>query len=398
MRCADRGVTSIAVVLSAELIEDPSALEAIAPAWDELASRLGLPMSTSFWMLGWWRHLSPPNAQLRVVVVSDAGEVIGVAPFFAVARSRPYARVDYRLLSANDGEGISPLATPGREWDVAPLFAGTLAKAVPRPDLVAFEGIPMQSIFPVLIRESWPGIRRPPPWRPTVGGASTISLAYDSLDAWLAAREPKLRAEARRRRRRLEEANGTVRWSTAATLGKDLETMVRLHKSRWEGRARSSLAQNTGRLVDHLLDIGKTGCGDGRLRVQIIEVDGEPISAHVAVATGGTIISYNGGWDERYKALSPPMLRVLATVEDGIARNDRYLSLGYGVQSYKQRFADENHPLVWGELVPPGPRGALTRAGLARRDLDRSARRGAKRALNDQQVERLRGLRRRWSR
>ncbi len=347
-------------------------------------------------MLGWWRHLSPPGAQLRVVVVSDADEVIGVAPFFTTARSRPYARVDYRLLSADDGEGISPLAKPGREWDVAPLFADVLAKATPRPDLVAFEGIPTRSIFPVLLRESWPGIRRPSRWRPTVGGASTISLAYDSLDAWLAAREPKLRSEARRRRRRLEEANGRVRWSTATTLREDLDTMVRLHKSRWEGRAQSSLTKNADGLIEHLMGIGATGCEDGRLRVQIIEVDEQPISAHVAVAAGGTIVSYNGGWDERHKALSPPMLRVLATVEDGIVRQDRYLSLGHGVQSYKQRFADENHPLAWGELVPPGARSALTHAVLAQRNLRRTALQTAKRALDDQQVERLRALRQRW--
>jgi CelD/BcsL family acetyltransferase involved in cellulose biosynthesis len=383
-------------VLSAELIDDVSALQAIAPAWEQLADRLGLPMSTPSWMLGWWRHLSPPHAQLRVVVVTDGSEVIGVAPFFAMPRSRPYARVDYRLLSADDGEGISPLAWPGREWDVAPLFAQTLAKATPRPDLIAFEGIPMRSTFPVLFRETWPGVRRPSRWRPTVGGASTISLAYDSLDAWLAAREPKLRSEARRRRRRLEEANGSVRWSTAATLREDLDTMVRLHKSRWEGRAQSSLTKSAGGLIDLLLEIGETGCEDGRLRVQIIELGEQPISAHVVVAAGGTIVSYNGGWDERHKALSPPMLRVLATVEDGIARNDRYLSLGHGLQSFKQRFADENHPLAWGELIPPGPRSAFTHAGLVRRDLRRSALQTAKRALDDEQVDRLRALRHRW--
>jgi CelD/BcsL family acetyltransferase involved in cellulose biosynthesis len=392
-----RGATSIAVVLSAELIDDIAALETIVPAWDELAGRRGLPMSTPAWMLGWWRHLRPADAQLRVVVVRDADEVIGVAPFFATERSRPFRRVDYRLLSAGDGEGLCPLAVPGREWDVAPLFARALGAGAPRPDLIAFEAVPMESILPALVRESWPGIRRPSPWRPTVGGATTISLAYESLDAWLAAREPKLRTEARRRQRRLEEAGGSVRWSTAATLREDLETMVRLHRSRWEGQAQpSSLTENAGSLIDHLLEIGETGCEDGRLRVQVIEVEGETISAHVAMAAGGTIVSYNGGWDERHKALSPPMLRVLTTVEDGIARKDRYLSLGHGVQSYKQRFADENHPLAWGELIPPGPRSVLTHAGLARRDLRRSARQTLKRALNDQQVERLRELRHRW--
>ena len=172
--------------------------------------------------------------------------------------------------------------------------------------------------------------------------------------------------------------------------------MVRLHKSRWEGRAQSSLTRNAGGLIDHLLEIGASGCQDGRLRVQIIEVEEQPISAHVAVAAGGAIVSYNGGWDERHKALSPPMLRVLATVEDGIARKDRYLSLGHGVQSYKQRFADENHPLAWGELIPPGPRSVLTHAGLTRRDLRRSALQTAKRALDDEQVERLRTLRHKW--
>lgn len=180
------------------------------------------------------------------------------------------------------------------------------------------------------------------------------------------------------------------------TLREDLETLVRLHRSRWEGRARSSLAKNAGRLVDHLVEIGETGCEEGRLRIQMIELDGEPISAHIAVAGGGTIVSYNGGWDERYKALSPPMLRVLATVEDGIKRKDRYLSLGHGIQSYKQRFADENHPLAWGELIPPGPRSMLTHAGLTRRDLRRSALQTAKRALDDQHVDRLRALRHRW--
>jgi CelD/BcsL family acetyltransferase involved in cellulose biosynthesis len=254
----------------------------------------------------------------------------------------------------------------------------------------------MQSIFPSLFRECWPSVRRPSRWKPTVGGTSAISLAHESFEAWLASRESKLRSEARRRRRRLEEAGGKVRWSTRATLREDLHTMLRLHRSRWEGRGQSSFTRNATGLIDHLLEIGHTGCRDGRLRVQIIELDDQPISAHVAVAAGGTIVSYNGGWDEDHKALSPPMLRVLATVEDGIARKDRYLSLGHGVQSFKQRFADENHPLAWGELIPPGSRTVLTHAGLARRDLRRSAVRTAKRTLDEQQVNRLRALRHRW--
>jgi CelD/BcsL family acetyltransferase involved in cellulose biosynthesis len=381
-----------------EICTDLESLEPILDAWDKLAIGRSIPMSAPAWMLGWWRHMRPDRARLRVVIVRDAGELIGIAPFFVVPPRTRAGRVDYRLLGSGNSEGLTPLAVTGREWDVARLFALALADGDPRPDLITFEATPMGAIWPSLLRERWQGALRPAPLRPTVSTAAVISLRFDSFDAWLASLDKKLRAEAKRRRRRLEEAGGAVRWSTRATLRADLETVLRLHTMRWDGRGESALVPLRDRTIACFEEIGETLLDDGRLRVQLIEVDGEAISAHIIMACGGRILSLNGGWDERYKALSPPMLRVLATVEDGISRGDRELSLGNGTQPYKLRFADAAEPLIWGELLTPGPRLPLTRIRRAPHQAREALRVTAKRTLAPGQADRLRGALRRLRR
>jgi CelD/BcsL family acetyltransferase involved in cellulose biosynthesis len=95
----------------------------------------------------------------------------------------------------------------------------------------------------------------------------------------------------------------------------------------------------------------------------------------VFVAAGGEVANWNGGWDERHARVQPPLLALLAAMDDAAARGEHRIDMGGGDDHYKQRFADDSLALEIAStvLLPAGVRTPLTRLelvpGQARRAL-----------------------------
>ena len=226
-----------------------------------------------------------------------------------------------------------------------------------------------------------------------VCGCPTVSLRDRSFDDWLASKSSNFRAQMRRLSRRFEADGGSARTSTAATLSADVEAFVRLHGSRWEGRGDSNLVAFGGRLSPMLTEVGERLLESGRFRLRMLEIDGEPISAQLFLAAGQRVLYVNGGWDERFAVLKPPMLGLLGAIEDAFERGDQTLDLGLGEQQYKLRFADGNDPVAWSVLMVPSPRLPLTWARTTPMLVQSAARDAVKRGLSPAQANRLRELR-----
>jgi CelD/BcsL family acetyltransferase involved in cellulose biosynthesis len=148
-----------------------------------------------------------------------------------------------------------------------------------------------------------------------------------------------------------------------------------------------------------LRDIGSTLLArEGRFRLQLLEVEGEPISAQLFMPTGGHVLYVNGGWDERFAQLKPPMLAILQEIEDAFARGERRVDLGIGVQPYKSRFADADEPVAWTIVMPIGARLPLTSLSVGP-ELARVALRDAlKRRISEERINRYRAIRARLRR
>lgn len=378
--------------MKAELIDNEADVESILPDWDSLARAAGLPAASPAWMWGSWRHLHPEGAQLRVVVVSRGAQTVAIAPYFAAPPVG--ARTDYRLLGSGATAGISPLAVRDTEWEAARLIASALAGARPRPQLVTFEGIPLASPWPTLLREHWPGVVRPTAWRPWVMGAPTATLAQGSFEEWLGSKSSNFRSQMKRMRRQLAKAGGAARQTTLETLDADIEAMMRLHAVRWRDKGDSGVTPVADELASLFAEAGRSGLERGAIRLQVIEVDGEPISVQAFVASGGVVDYWNGGWDERFAKLKPSMLGLVAAIEDAFGRGDHRFTFGAGTQHYKLRLADGVEPIAWGHLIVPGARAPATFAQLTPQALGTAARRVARRGLSSGQQERLKALRR----
>jgi CelD/BcsL family acetyltransferase involved in cellulose biosynthesis len=346
---------------SVEVIQDLSAAEALAPAWDELAVASSLPLCAPGWMLAWWRHLAPPGAGLRIVAVRDGEELIAIAPWFVQHSDR--GRVDVRFLGAQLSDRVDILCRSGEEREVARALRGALATLRPRPHLVAFEAVPAGSLWTRRLAGGWSGRLRYGRYRNSAYPAPAVTLPSGPPEAWLAGRSSNFRGQMGRLRRRLEKQGGAVRQiSDPAEVAGAISTLLELHASRWEGRADSGLTRPG--VGEHLRDAA-AALGPDRLRLWAAEVEGELISVQLFLAAGSEVKYWNGGWSEARADLKPSMLTILAALEDAIARGEQRLDLGVGSHPYKLRFANSEDTLTWGGVVVRGRRWPRTRAELA---------------------------------
>jgi CelD/BcsL family acetyltransferase involved in cellulose biosynthesis len=377
----------------AELIANLDALAPLSGGWDALAVECGRPHVAPAWVLGWWRHLAPRNAEPRVVAVRDGDELIGLAPFF-VDHSRR-GRLDYRLSGIELSAGLSPLARPGREWEVAAGIGEALATATPRPDLIALEGFPADSPWLLALRDGWPEPARPQARLYQTYGSPLLTLREPSFEAWLAGKSANFRGQMRRLRRHVADAGGVLRTATHETLADDIATFLRLHAERWESLGESNLVAMGETLPPMLDEVGRALLDEDRFQLSVLEVDGEPAGAQLFMSAGEQVMYVNGGFSERYAKLKPSMLGLLERIESAFARGERCLDLGLGEQPYKLRFANGNAPVAWGILMAPGRRLPLTYARTVPMLARYTLRDVAKRRLKEEQIDGLRTLRRR---
>jgi CelD/BcsL family acetyltransferase involved in cellulose biosynthesis len=372
---------------TAHTIEDEPGLESLRDRWDALAVAAGQPYSLSAWLLAWWRHARPADASLRVIVVEDGDELIGLAPFYT--HSRLVDRGLYRLMADRLAPPAAPLAKPGRELDVARAIAGELNAQRPVARVVRLDGRRTDEDWVERLRDAWPGGRRPWAFRRSAVTMGFIRFEGADYAAWLQSKSSKVRQEIRRRRRRFEEAGATFSVAGMDDLEQGLAGFLKVHESRWEGRGGSN-AMVTG-IEAMLLDAGRELIPGGHFRLYMAEAGGEVVSAHILLAAGGEVIGWAGGFDERWGPYAPSHQVMFYAIEDGFERGDRRLCLGPGEQDYKRRLADEEIVVDGAMLVPHRPDYLLSRARIAPRQA--AAAIGAR--MSPEAKRRVRRLRRR---
>jgi CelD/BcsL family acetyltransferase involved in cellulose biosynthesis len=375
----------------AELIADLPSAEAVAGDWDALAIASGTPMSSPAWMLGWWRHLAPSAAELRVVVVRDRGRIIGVVPFYVDLGRRSTARC-YRLL-ANDLLMVGgPLGCRDREWEVAEATADLLGTPELRPNLLELGPMPASSPWSLALRERWPSRMRPLASH-RLAQTAIVSIQGRSFDAWLAERSGQVRHTIRRRSRLFQKSGGAFRYADAQSISVDLETFATLHAARWHGQGNSRLVALGDRLTEFLGDVARHLLSDHRFRLLLLELDGQPICAAVSLAAGGEVVAFNTGWDEQHRRLSPPILALVHAIEDSCGRGERRVDLGSAGHSYKEQLANGRDVATLATLFPPGSQLPRALYGALPAIVSWRARQTTKRMLPDAYVSRLRDAR-----
>jgi CelD/BcsL family acetyltransferase involved in cellulose biosynthesis len=355
--------------IRAETVTELARLEQLAPRWDELAVSASLPYCAPGWLLPWWREAAPTGARLHAVACLDDDRLVALAPFFLRGSE---------LLPLGTGATtrVEPVAERGREREAAELIAHSLAPG----RLLRLPGVPEASPWPELLAEAAGGWLHEEERMP----APVVELE-GTFEEWLASRSARMRNVLRRYARLIDERGARVE---LATHHGAVHEFAELHHARWAERGGSGvLDANVERAVAESARL----LPPERLRLYTVATAEKAVAVKLMVAAGGESSSWLGGFDQRWRDISPHLLLGVEAVRDGYARGERRVDLGAGVVEHKQRLATGEETLRWMAIVPPGPGQLRVRASVLQRRLrlELSAR------LSDEQKRRVKKLLRR---
>jgi CelD/BcsL family acetyltransferase involved in cellulose biosynthesis len=346
---------------TAELLVDAEALESVRHEWDRLAVECARPCSAPGLLLAWWRHLAPPGAEPRVVVVREGERLVGLAPFFI--EPGPLGRHQARLLGTPTMPQRSAiLAAAGHEAAVCAAAASALGRSEPRPAVVVLERVDAAATWPGALAASWPAPARARLlWGMRVPGR-ILSMEAGSFEGWLEGRSRNFRREVRRTAHRVAEAGGRIdRARDPAAWASALDAFERLHGARWGDRSRLWRPEMMAMLREAAAELVEPG----RMRLYTVTAAEGVVAVLILFAAGGEVTGWNGGWDPAWAAARPSTAIAHRAIADCFELGDRRLDWGENAPMAKLRLSDGDDPIAWATLLPRDISYPLVRAATA---------------------------------
>jgi CelD/BcsL family acetyltransferase involved in cellulose biosynthesis len=294
------------------------------PAWDQLVEKIsiGHPFLTHDWIRSWWESFGVKRA-LKILMVSHAGELIGIAPLM-ISRTKIYGipvrelgsisndhtpRFDF-IISSEPASVMEAmwlhLWERRREWDVMKLCQLESGSAT----LEHLAGLAAGHSCRL---ETWPSTDSP-----------YLSL-NGSFEDHLAKLPRGLRANLRRRMKRLEEI-GPVEFeqvfsetSSKTTIDDALTDAFRMEAGTWKGEAGTAIAchQELSRFYSSVVH---RAARQGTLYLTFLRLNGQRIAFDLSLIYQRRLFKLKPGYLQRYHACSPGQELTTMTIRDAFAR------------------------------------------------------------------------------
>ncbi len=331
--------------LTVRAIETADAFAALEPAWNQLVERSG--QTTPFLSFDWFRccwHATPPDRPPVMLLVEDAGTLIGIVPMMqvthhvrrlpvrclAMLESPDTPMVD--IITAGPPEPIVQALldhfTGGRRWH------SLLFQRLPSgsPTLKAVEACLTARL----------------PWR-RVGVVSSpyVSIA-GTWEAFFRSRSQRFRKTIRNVENRLERA-GRVTVEEHRRLdpgGAVFAEALEVARRSWAADEGVSMA-TMARMPEFFAALTQVAGDRGWLALWLLRLDGRPIAMEYQLQAAGRVHALRASYDEAYRELSPGSALNVAIVRALFDRGDvGEYDMGPGLNDYKLRWASAVHETV----------------------------------------------------
>jgi CelD/BcsL family acetyltransferase involved in cellulose biosynthesis len=335
-----------------EIVASVEAFEPLRAEWNRIALPARNPFLTHEWQLAWWRAFG--GDRVRALLLRD-GEDQLLAGACIVSSSR---------------RGIESAANDySDDWDV--VAADPPSRAAIWREIASLRGR-------TLTFEGVPGASEAAEARDALADAGyRVSMVEqqqspylalpDSWDQLLAGLSRNHRSQIRRQWKRLGEEGElrvTTRRGVEPELSSDLDRFFALEASGWKGEAGTAILDDPAAKVLYS-EFAQVAAEQGRLRLYLLELDGELIAADYSCVIGDAAFLIKTCFDERHSKLAPgAVLRaeaIRAAIEEGLAI---YEFLG-GPDPYKTRWPGE----LRARMLVRGYRGAGLAAFYYRHEL-----------------------------
>ncbi len=334
------------------------ALHALRPEWERLEAEVdgATVYQTWAWVVSWYEHFGADKRIAVVAARAGGRRLVAVVPLSAAAGGPGRARLLHFLGRGNElTEYVDAL--------VRPEHAGAVTRAVfdwwdarrREWDLWRLPSAPVES---PLVRElrAAAAARR---YAIVADEATRVTLPLpSSWDAFQAGLGRNMRKHLRKFANRLERDAGPPKLVTVTdvdALDPALEVFFDLH-------SRRAAADITRRHEERFPTAAHRGflraaarrlAERDRLRLWLLEIDGQPVAAQMCFALGRRLYAYHSGYDPRWAWHAVMMFLFRRCIEGAIAEGFQEFDLGLGHDQEKLRWGGQPRPVVHLTLANP---------------------------------------------
>jgi len=299
-----------------EVITDPDALDALAPAWLDLCQKNQLtPFQTPMWLLPWWRNFG--SNDLTVIVAREGDRIDAIAPLYILRDDESDESLgmflgtgisDYLDVIGDASLVIDEMSKLNCQlWDLQQLQPSSSMLNVALPDGFS-ENVEDQEACPFL----------------PLDGKMFETLGSTHF-------QKKLRYY-----RRALERSGEVRIETPAadTLDDLLTSLFDLHAARWRRRDLPGVLADDASQAFHR-DAARRMLGAGMLRMYATRINDRIVAVFYGFALNGIVYYYLSGYDPDLEKLSIGTILVAHAVEQAIRDGATAFDFLRGAEEYK---------------------------------------------------------------
>ena len=337
------GAIRVHVAASAEAFVD------LAPEWNRLhaEAKVASVFTSWIWQFQWWQVYGRTQP-LRLLVVSEGDDVIGILPLYV--QSSLAAGMPVRLLRlVGTGGDTHP-------DDLGPILDPRRAEAAAHQ--LAWAALALRDSDVLLLTDLGPDC----PLRAAVESAARLAgrgfvsavserIAFmrlpGSWDEYLQALSSHRRARIRYARRRLAAAHCArfFVWSDPARLDAAIERLAELHRRRWQPSGGSESFASAEYLEFHR-SVMKACLPRGWLRLYCLELDGEIAAMIYAYRFRNGIYWMQSGFDPDKGRREPGNVLLAYALEHAIGEGNALFDFLRGEHGYKDHFATDRRETV----------------------------------------------------
>lgn len=332
--------------LTVETITDEAVFLRLAQEWDDAVERAAIahPFLCHDWIRTWWECFGR-GAQLHIVVVRAAGQIVAIAPLL-FERTRMYGvgvrrlrllqndhspRTDFIVADhvAQSYHAIwTALFHDRRNWDVL-----VLSQLPPETSTIEF----MTQLASA--DGSATGI-----WRS--GSSPYLSISGTEAD-YFARLSAKFRQNLRNRMTRLTRVGKPVLEIVSdSPLAESVDDLVRLEESGWKREAGTAISID--RQIRHFyVRLAERMAARGWLRLMFLNVNGRRIATSYSIEHNRRLFLCKTGYDPEYNTCSPFKLLMHFIVRYAYAEGVNEIDLLGDAEPWKEEWTETSRPHNW---------------------------------------------------
>jgi len=345
--------------LRVETITNWQGLLALQPAWDALLEESGVdhPFLSHEWVKTWWECFGTGN-ELHVLVVKDGESPIAIVPLMRSAGRFYGLRVRRLEIIGNVHTQRFDVISGRRRPEAFRAIWEALLQQKALWDVVVLSHLQADSASLALLASLAQGDGYLTGlWRSAEAPYIPIE---GSWDAYFKRLSPKLRANLRRRERRLRQF-GDISMEVVGSgqeVGDALEEGLRIEAAGWKGRAGTAIAADAATHRFYSL-LALRAARRGWLRLHFLRVGGRRIAFDFSLFYAGKAFLLKPAYDPAFAACSPYSQLLVRILQDHFARGVKEFDFLGREDAWKLDWATRTRSQEWLYVMPASLRMRL---------------------------------------